>query len=58
MIRLLLKYKNWQKGLERERGFNSFLSLKGGGYYRGGGGLIEDFWYARFFKSTISLIIG
>ena len=35
---------------ERERGgFNNFLSLKS---------LIEDLWYASFFKSTISLIVG
>ena len=36
MLRLLLKYKNWQKGLERERGFNSFLSLKGEVIIEGG----------------------
>ena len=49
---------NWEKGLERdlERGFNNFFPLKG--EFIREGGLIEDLWYASFFKSTISVSGG
>ena len=39
--------------LERERGFNNFLSLIRNGELIREWGLIEDLWYARFFKTTV-----